>query len=107
MDNGVAAALNKVIDDALNPPRLTANKNEPGRIDVWVTGYYSARATAAKVGVTDIEYLFTFEKSPNYLACNFGIKDDLIARLNGALDAMKKDGSLQKIVDRYDPALKK
>lgn len=107
MDNGIAAALNKVSDDALSPPRLTTNKNEPAKIGVWVTGYYSARATATNTGVTDIEYLFTFEKSPNYLACNFGIKDDQIARLNGALDAMKKDGSLQKIVDRHDPALKK
>jgi ABC-type amino acid transport substrate-binding protein len=65
-----------------------------------------ARATAAKTG-TDSEHLFTFEKSPNCLACNFGGKDDQIARLNCALDAMKKDGSLQKIVDRHDPALKK
>lgn len=107
MDNGVAAALNKVSDDALNPPKLTADKNEPGKIDVWATGYYSASAVAAKTGVKDIEHLFTFETSPNYLACNFGVKDEQLKKLSAALAEMKKDGSYQKIVDQYDPAHKK
>lgn len=107
MDNGIAAALNKVSDDALNPPKLTANKNEPGKIDAWVTGYFSAQAVAAKTGVNDIEYLFTFETSPNYLACNFGVPADKLQKLSAALDAMKKDGAWQQIVDRYDPARRK
>jgi polar amino acid transport system substrate-binding protein len=70
MDNGIASALNKVGDDALNPSKLTADKNEPGKIDVWVTGYYSAQRTAAKTNTKDVEYIFTLESSPNYLACN-------------------------------------
>jgi polar amino acid transport system substrate-binding protein len=106
MDNGIAAALNRVSDDALNPPKLAVDKNEPGKIDVWVTGYYSAKSVAAKTGVNDIEHLFTFETSPNYLACNFGVKDDQIQKLSAALAAMKKDGSLQKIVEQYDPSRK-
>jgi polar amino acid transport system substrate-binding protein len=107
MDNGIAAALNKVSDDALNPPKLTANKNEPGKIDTWVTGYYSAQTVAAKTGVKDIEHLFTFETSPNYLACNFGVAADKLQKLGAALDAMRKDGTWQQIVDRYDPARRK
>jgi polar amino acid transport system substrate-binding protein len=107
MDNGIAAALNKVSDDALNPPRLTTNKNEPGKIDAWVTGYFAAKSVAAKTGVTDIEHLFTFETSPNYLACNFGVPAATLQKLGAALEAMKQDGTWQKIVDQYDPAKRK
>jgi polar amino acid transport system substrate-binding protein len=107
MDNGIAAALNRVSDDALNPPKLTADKNEPGKIDVWVTGYYSAKAVAAKTATSDIEHLFTFETSPNYLACNFGVKKEQLDKLSAALASMKKDGTWEKIVAPYDPALKK
>ena len=107
MDNGIAAALNKVSDDALNPPKLTADKNEPGKIDVWATGYYSAQRTAAKTNTKDVEYIFTFETSPNYLACNFGVNKDVLEKLTAALAAMQKDGSYQKIVDHYDPLKQK
>lgn len=106
MDNGIAYALNRVNDDALNPPLLTVDKNEPGKIDVWVTGYYSALTTAAKTNTTDIEHLFTFEKSPNYLACNSYMKDEQVQAMVAALAAMKKDGSHQKVVDKYDPLKK-
>lgn len=107
MDNGIASALNKVGDDALNPPKLTADKNEPGKIDVWVTGYYAAQRTAAKTNTKDVEYIFTLESSPNYLACNFGVKADVLQKLTEALAAMQKDGSYQKIVDHYDPLKQK
>ena len=106
MDNGIAYALNRVPDDALNPPLLSANKNEPGKIDIWVTGYYSAMKIAAKTNTTDIEHIFTFEKSPNYLACNSYMKDEHIQQLSTALVAMKNDGSYQKIVDKFDPLKK-
>ena len=107
MDNGIATALNPVRDDALNPPKLTADKNENGKIDVWVTGYYAAQKIAAKTNTPDIEHLFQIHSSPNYLACNYGVKDETLQKLSAALTAMKNDGKLKKIVDGYDPATKK
>lgn len=107
MDNGIATALNPVRDDALNPPKLTADKNENGKIDVWVTGYYAAQKIAAKTNTPDIEHLFQIHASPNYLACNYGVKDETLQKLTAALAAMKQDGKLKKIVDAYDPATKK
>jgi polar amino acid transport system substrate-binding protein len=107
MDNGIATALNPVRDDALNPPKLTADKNENGKIDVWVTGYYAAQKIAAKTNTPDIEHLFQIHSSPNYLACNYGVKDETLQKLTAALSAMKNDGKLKKIVDGYDPATKK
>lgn len=107
MDNGIATALNPVRDDALNPPKLTADKNENGKIDVWVTGYYAAQKVAAKTNTTDIEHLFQIHASPNYLACNYGVKDETLQKLSAALAAMKKDGKLKKIVDNYEPTANK
>ncbi len=102
-NEGIAFALNKVSDDALNPPKLTIDKNDLGKIDVWVTGYYAAKRIAAKSNVTDIEHLFTFNALPNYLACNAGVSNDQIQAMNRALEAMKKDGSWMLMVERHSP----
>ena len=68
-----------------------------------MTGYFSAQT----VGVKNIEHLFTFDTSPNYLACNFGVPAKSLQKLGAALGAMKSYGAWQQIVDRYDPALHK
>lgn len=101
-DRGIAFALNPVADDALNPPKLTIDRNEQGRIDVWITGYYAARHIAAKSKASDIEHLFTFFSSPNYLACNPGVSNQHIQALDRALESMKQDGTVARIVATYE-----
>ncbi len=105
--SGIGSAVVTVTDDAINAQKLTTNHNESGKIDVWVTGYYSALNVAAQTGVKDVEHLFTFNSSPNFLACNYGMDQGVLKKLSAALDAMKKDGSHGKIVARYHPAAKK
>jgi polar amino acid transport system substrate-binding protein len=46
--------------------------------------------------------VLVFNRIRVYLACNRGVPDALVARMNGALEAMERDGTMQGIVHRYD-----
>jgi polar amino acid transport system substrate-binding protein len=37
-----------------------------------------------------------------YLACNPGVPDELITRMNASLDAMGKDGALRRLEREYE-----
>lgn len=89
-------------DDAANPAKLTLNRSEPDKIDLWVTGYYTGRHIAAKAGVKDIVPVWIFERSENYLACHPGLAPGTAEKLQKALDAMKRDGTHAAIVSRYE-----
>jgi polar amino acid transport system substrate-binding protein len=93
-------------DDAANPPKLTLNRTEPGKIDLWVTGYYTGAHVAKKTGVGDIVPVWVFQTSPNYLACHPGTPADVLRKLQAALEAMNKDGGRAAIVARYEQKLK-
>jgi polar amino acid transport system substrate-binding protein len=93
-------------DDAANPPKLTLNRTEPGKIDLWVTGYYAGAYVAAKTGVKDLFPVLAFQTSENYLACNPGLAQATVDKLQRALDAMKRDGAHAAIVARYEKKIK-
>lgn len=96
VDQLVAAA-----DDAALPPRLTLDRDAAGGIDLWVTGYYAGARIAAKTGVTDVIPIRVFRTSRNYLACNPAVPDAVVAKMQAALDDMKRDGSHGRIVAKY------
>lgn len=93
-------------DDAKNPSKLTLNRTEPDKIDLWVTGYYSGAHIAAKTGVKDVVPVWVFQSSENYLACNLNLPQATTEKLQKALDAMKRDGSHAAIVARYEARIK-
>jgi polar amino acid transport system substrate-binding protein len=93
-------------DDATNPPKLTLNRTEADKIDLWVTGYYTGAYVAAKTGVKDIYPAWVFETSENYLACQQSLPQATADKLQKALDAMKRDGTHAKIVARYEAKIK-
>lgn len=95
-----------VPDDVANPPKLTLNRTEPDKIDLWVTGYYNAAYAAAKTGVKDIFPVLVFQTSDNYVACNPSLAQATVDKLQRALDAMKRDGSHGKILDLYEAKIK-
>jgi len=39
---------------------------------------------------------------PSWLACSPQVPRDVVGKLGGALQSMRKDGTLQKIADRYE-----
>ena len=93
-------------DDAKNPSKLTLNRTEPDKIDLWVTGYYSGAHIAAKTGVKDVVPVWVFQSSENYLACNLGLPQATADKLQKALDAMKRDGNHAAIIARYEAKVK-
>lgn len=93
-------------DDARNPSKLTLNRTELDKIDLWVTGYYSGAHIAAKTGVKDIVPVWVFQTSQNYLACNLSLSQATRDKLQNALDGMKKDGTHAAILARYETMVK-
>lgn len=92
-------------EDKLLPPMLTLDRKKPGAVDLWVTGLYAAKNTAAGAGVKDIKLLLKINEVPYWLACNPGVSGSTIKTLSDALEGMRKDGSLQKINKSYEQKL--
>jgi polar amino acid transport system substrate-binding protein len=99
-------SISSETDDAANPPRLTLDRNEPDKIDLWVTGYYAGAYIAAKAGVTGVVPVRVFHTSQNYLACHPSVPEVELGKMQAALDAMKRDGTHGKIVAKYVARLK-
>jgi polar amino acid transport system substrate-binding protein len=85
-------------NDLLNLRKLMA-----GRIDLWAASIRRGSATLTRMGYGDkVVPVLVFKRIRVYLACNRGVPDALAARMNGALEAMERDGTMQGIVHRYD-----
>jgi polar amino acid transport system substrate-binding protein len=90
-----------VDEDRENPPRLFLPKTDPNYIDLWVTSLSGAKKTAG-ARAKDIKLVYTIRDVPSFLACSPRVPRDVVGKLAGALKSMEKDGSLQRIADRYD-----
>lgn len=89
--------VDSVWSNAHNPQRL-AN----GRIDLWASDPYVAYPLIVAAGLAGkIEPVLTFQHSELYLACNRGVDDVRIDRLNRLLQTMAHDGTLALITHRY------
>ena len=85
-------------NDLLNPRKLMAN-----RIDLWAASIRRGSVAVARMGYEGkIVPVLVFNSVRVYLACNPAVPDALTARLDTALEAMTRDGTLQRIVHRYD-----
>ena len=93
--------LREVSEDSLNPPRLVLNRDDPNRIDLWVTSAYGARGTAARAKVKDIKVVLPLIDVPLFLACGRNTSPGTIQALTRAFEQASKDGSLKRIIDRY------
>jgi polar amino acid transport system substrate-binding protein len=89
-DHGIEVDL--VADDRMNAAKLAA-----GRIDLWVSSLYTARDAAAGEGVKNLKLVLVFHEAPSYLACSPGTSAETIARLNAALEALRKEGFVKKV----------
>jgi polar amino acid transport system substrate-binding protein len=90
-----------VDEDRENPPRLFLPKTDPNYIDLWVTSLLGAKQTAG-ARLKDIKLVYTIRDVPSFLACSPQVPRDVVGKFAGALASMNKDGSLQRIADRYD-----
>ncbi len=83
--------------DADNPRKMLY-----GRFDFWATGELLGLDILRQQGLGKlIVPLFTFNQTEMYLACNTGMEQAKIDRLNHLLKEMDKDGSSAAIEKKY------
>jgi polar amino acid transport system substrate-binding protein len=85
-------------NDLLNLRKLMAD-----RIDLWAASIRRGGAALARMGYADkVVPVFVFNRIRVYLACNRGVPDAMTARMETAYESMTRDGSLERILHRYD-----
>jgi polar amino acid transport system substrate-binding protein len=78
-----------------------ARKLVNGQIDLWATGDPAGRYLARQEGVSDLKTVLRFNSAELYLALNKDVPDDVVARLQKALDELRKEGAVDAIMARY------
>jgi len=84
--------------DLVNPRKLLL-----GRIDLWVAALRPGSLVLEQNGwAGKIVPVLAFNRHEVFLACNRGVPDAVVDRLNGAFAALERDGALRRIERRYD-----
>ncbi|MBC3349768.1 ABC transporter substrate-binding protein [Pseudomonas sp. SWRI196] len=78
-----------------------ARKLVNGQIDLWATGDPAGRYLAREEGVSDLKTVLRFNSAELYLALNKNVPDDVVARLQAALDELRQEGAVDAIMARY------
>ena len=78
-----------------------ARKLVNGQIDLWATGDPAGRYLARQEGVNDLKTVLRFNSAELYLALNKDVSDDVVAKLQAALDQLRKEGVVDDIMARY------
>lgn len=102
--DGAAASGRLPLVEAANATEHNIRKLLAGRIDVMVNNRYGARYFLRRLGAQDQvrELRPPLDESPSYLAFSRQRDDPVLrAALDGALAAMKADGSFQRIVEAH------
>jgi len=92
----------EVTDDRLNPGKLTLNRKEAQKIDLWITSVANAKQVAARAKVPDVKLVYVVREAESYLACSPRTSAATLKALADALDGMQKDGSYAKILNAWD-----
>ena len=71
-----------------------AKKLASGEIDLWATGDPAGRYLARQIGMTAFKTVLRFNGTELYLALNKSVPDDVVERLQQALEQMREDLSL-------------
>ncbi|MDI3272879.1 substrate-binding periplasmic protein [Pseudomonas sp. MDT1-16] len=78
-----------------------AKKLVNGQIDLWATGDPAGRYLARQDGVTGLKTVLRFNSAELYLALNKDVPDEVVAKLQAALDQLRKEGVVDDIMARY------
>lgn len=78
-----------------------ARKLQAGQIDLWATGAPAGQFLARRVGISGFKTVLRFHQAELYLALNKDVPDELVSKLQKALDQLRAEGVLQKISAKY------
>lgn len=76
-------------------------KLERGQIDLWVTSNQAGRFVARQEGVENLKMVQKLHTADLYLALNLQTPDELVQKLQSALDSLRAEGALKSIEARY------
>ncbi|RZI31473.1 substrate-binding periplasmic protein [Pseudomonas orientalis] len=101
--DAIAQSLDK---QGLNPvvalrDQDNAQKLMEGQIDLWATGDPAGRYLARQVGVNGLKTVLRFNSAQLYLALNKDVPDDVVNKLQAALDELRKEGRIDQIMANY------
>jgi polar amino acid transport system substrate-binding protein len=89
--------------DAANEDLANAGKLLLDRIDLWAASLRSGSTILTRYGYDKkIVPLLVFNRIEMYLACNRGVPDEVVARLNAAFVAIARDGTGRRIERSYE-----
>ena len=78
-----------------------AQKLMDGQIDLWATGDPAGRYLARQVGVTGLKTVLRFNSAELFLALNKETPDEVVERLQKALDELRNEGFVDEITSSY------
>jgi polar amino acid transport system substrate-binding protein len=78
-----------------------AKKLVNGQIDLWATGDPAGRYLARQDGVNGLKTVLRFNSAELYLALNKDVPDETVAKLQAALDQLRKEGVVDDIMAKY------
>ncbi|KAB0482555.1 amino acid ABC transporter substrate-binding protein, PAAT family [Pseudomonas reinekei] len=78
-----------------------AKKLVSGQIDLWATGDPAGRYLARQEGVIGLKTVLRFNSAELYLALNKDVPDETVAKLQAALDQLRKEGVVDDIMAKY------
>lgn len=100
------AIAQQLITDGMTPivvlrDQDNARKLVNGQIDLWATGDPAGRYLARQEGVTGFKTVLRFNSAELFLALNKDVPDEIVAKLQKALDQMRAEGVIDEILGRY------
>ncbi|WP_374443057.1 substrate-binding periplasmic protein [Pseudomonas panipatensis] len=72
-----------------------------GEIDLWVTDDPAGRFVAKQEGVTGLQTVLRFNEAQLFLALNKDTPDEVVARLQKALDQLRAEGFVEQATKNY------
>ena len=78
-----------------------AKKLQSGEIDLWATGDPAGRYLARLEGVSELKTVLRFNSDQLYLAINKDTPDEVVVKLQKALDQMRAEGFVDKVMAKY------
>lgn len=76
-------------------------KLQDGKIDLWATGDPAGRYLAKLEGVSGLKTIMRINKSELFLALNRETPDEVVQKLQAALDQMRAEGYVDDIINNY------
>jgi len=76
-----------------------AKKLMAGQIDLWASGDPAGRYLAKQEGITGLKTILRFDSVQLYLALNKEVPDEVVQKLQSALDEMRSEGLVDDILN--------